>query len=310
MARSHRFSASRARLAPCLALLLAACSSAPKQEEPIVKEIGPQVFLEDEQQPIGLFLASMDVSIRDWMRLTHTARTSEERRMARLLELDLSRRARPRLLELVEQLETGPPQNRVRAASSLGFTRAAEAQSPLLSALGDPDPDVVHNALLGLALLERSDTPLERICALLLNDPDPQMRGQAANTLRTLVQAGGRSDQVLPTARLGIADPEPLVRVQAALVLGMLHDDSSLDRLTDLSHDATSLVRQAAMRAIVLIGQNAPAGKGAAARALVSMLERAQKKKDLSVRRALIELAGVDHGEELQPWVEWAQRLP
>ena len=292
-----------------LALVAAGCSSTGKRREPLIEDLGPQVFPNPAPEPIGKFLADLDTSIRDWTTLTHTARTSEERRMARLLELDLNRRAYPRRDELVEQLETGPPYNRVRAATALGFTRAVEAQSPLLAALEDPDPDVVHNALLGLALLERPDTPLERIAELAARDADPHTRGNAAYALRSIVQAGGRSEVVLPAARLGLADPEPLVRVQSALTLGVLGDEASLQRLADLAHDPTPLVRQASLRAIVLIGEEARGGKGPAARALTAMLA-APGKDEALVRRSLIELAGIDYGKDLEPWVEWANRLP
>ena len=44
------------------------------------------------------------------------------------------------------------------------------------------------------------------------------------------------------------------------------------------------------------------------AKALIN--EQYAKKKDPLLRRSLIELAGFDHGDDLQPWLEWANRLP
>ena len=101
----------------------------------------------------------------------------------------------------MRELESGPPINRIRAAAALGFTHAVEAQSPLLNALSDPLADVQHNALLGLAILARADTPLEPICRLCEFSPDAETRGQAAFALRSIVNAGGAADCAATTAR-------------------------------------------------------------------------------------------------------------
>ena len=260
--------------------------------------------------PIGKLLADIDASIRAWNNLLLTARTAEDRRKARMLEDNLSRVAHKRRAEIIEQLESGPLNNRVIAASALGFTRDVEAQSPLIAALDDAYPEVIGNALLGLMLLGRTDTPLEPICRLMQSSQDESVRRNAAQCAASLVQIGARSDCLLNAARQGLSDAEPGVRSQSALLLATLVDTKSLPPLCDRLFDEVPLVAAAAARAVAYIGSESPPDKGTAARALSKAYADAKGAMRPHYRRALVELAGVDRGVEPEGWVEWANRLP
>ena len=274
------------------------------------KPAGELIEATNKPPPIGKFLAEVDASIRAWNNLLLTADTAEERRKARMLEDNLSRVTHQRRDEIIEQLESGPLNNRVVAASALGFTRDVEAQSPLLAALDDSHTEVVSNALLGLMLLGRADTPLDPICRLMESSPDESVRRNAAQCVGSLVQAGGRSDAILGAARQGLNDVEPGVRSQSALLLATLVDVDSLPGLSDRLYDEVPLVVAAASRAIAYIGAESPHHKGAAARALAKAYTDDKDAKQPHYRRALAELAGIDYGEEPQEWVDWANRLP
>ena len=216
-----------------------------------------------------------------------------------------------RRAELIQQLESGPLHNRVIAACALGFTRDVEAQSPLIAALDDPHPEVVSNALLGLMLLGRADTPLEPICRQFTGSSDAGVRRNAAQCAAALVKAGARGDCILESSRHGLTDKEePTVRAQSALILATLEDRTSLAALCDRLYDPVPLVRAAAARAVSYIGSHSPPDKGTAARALVGALERSEGNARLQLLRPLIELAAFDYGPEIKDWKEWAARLP
>jgi HEAT repeat protein len=302
------------RRTPAIGLLLlsAACSSTDKSDSGLqeveIQEIDPIAIVE-EDVPIGMFLADVDRALRAWTNLTHTANTPEERRQARQLEMVLRHSTAKRADELIQQLETGPPRNRVRAASALGFSGKEAALSPLLAALSDASLDVVHNALLGLALLANPDTPVDQICKLMETSTDPHTRSNAAYALRNIAEAGGDAEGAVNSARLALVDPEPMVRVQAALILGLAADPRSIKPLADAIYDEIPLVGKAAVEALVLIAADDGTNRGPVARALVRALETSSDTKPY-VRRALIEVADRDYGREVSDWNKWAQGLP
>lgn len=274
------------------------------------RPIAEIVEASNTQESIGQLLARLDLSMQRWNALQISASTPDDRNKARNLELWIQREAHARRAELVEQLETGPHQNRVVAAMALGFTREVEVQSPLLAALADRDPEIQGNALLGLWLLERADTPLDRVCELLRSSPEPTVRSNAALCLMTLTDKGARSDCTLEAARLGLLDPEPSVRSQSALVLGNVVDKDSLVSLADHLTDPVPLVAASSARALTHIGQEAPTEKGKVVRALVKALDETKGPAKREVHASLVVLAGTDHGDESKEWMEWALRLP
>ena len=197
----------------CAALVLCcACASTPEEKTGDT----PNPIQVQDPEPIGKFLADFDKSVAQWSSLTLTASTSTEYREARVLESVLVESTTRRGDELIKELESGPPINRIRAAAALGFTRSVEAQSPLLAALSDSNPDVVHNALLGLAVLGRGDTPLDG-SAICSSAAPTHRRAARPRAMRSIVGAGGTSDKVVGIARRALVDTEPFVRVQCAL---------------------------------------------------------------------------------------------
>jgi hypothetical protein len=302
-------------LRPVLLCALAASCAAtsgargkPAETDP--RPIAKLVEATNPPAPIGKLLADIDASIRRWNNLLLTARNPEESKKANLLDKDLMRVTHARRADLIEQLESGPLSNRVIAASALGFTRDAEAQSPLIAALDDAHPEVVSNALLGLMVLGRADTPLESICRLMQSSQDEGVRRNAAQCTASLVQGGARAECVLPAARQGLSDPEAGVRSQSALILATLVDAPSLPSLCDRLYDEVPLVTAAAARAVAYIGSQSPTDKGTAARALAKSYADAKGAMRAHLRRALVELAGTDRGIEPEGWAEWARRLP
>lgn len=297
-----------------LALALGACQSSAPQPKPLAgqgpeKPIGGLVEATDTPTPIGTLLTELDSSIRAWNNLTLSAQNEADRRRANLLEQNLMFVTHKRRDELVVELETGPLNNRIVAASALGFSRDAEAQGPLIAALEDPSAEVAANALLGLALLGKADTPLEPVCRH-MHSANPGVRNNAAMCLSNLVKAGARADCVLPSAREGLIDKEPPVRAQCALALASLLDVDSLPTIGALVYDEVVLVGAASARAIAYIGANVPTSKGHAARLLATAFETAEGPIHGQILRSLIDLSGLQLGTDPKAWMEWAGRLP
>jgi HEAT repeat protein len=315
-ARAARSSLIRSRCA-VLALLLvgAGCASsgrsksAPADTAP-QHPIGEIVEKSNEPAPIGKLLSDLDVAMQRWNQLLLAGTTRDDHEKALKLELWIQGEAHRRRAEIVEQLESGPTQNRIVAAMALGFTREVEAQSPLLAALDDHDTQVVGNALLGLWLLERADTPLDKICALLRTSSDPTLRSNASLCLARLTGKGARSDCAAEAARIGLLDNEPSVRSQSAAVLGNVLDRGSIVALSDHLQDPVVLVAATAARAVAHIGKEIPTEKGKAARALAKTLDSSRGVLRDQTRLCLIDLAGADLGKDPQDWLEWATRLP
>ena len=298
-----------AAIALALSLALVGCAST--QDEPEAEPYYGGLLVQQQPDSIGQFLADIDASVRAWNSLTLTAASSRDQRRASLLHEDLRYKTQKRYRELVEQLEVGPPSNRVIAAAAVGFSDRDSALSPLLAALDDPESRVRSNALLGLALLRRSETPLGGITALLRNGLETETRTNAAFALREIVTAGAPADDdVIETARAGLVDTEAMVRAQCALLLAFVQDTDSIDTIKLLVYDDVPIAARAAAKALAYLGHSDPRVKGACARALAGALERLEGPAREGVLTALRELSALNYGEDVEEWLDWAHRLP
>lgn len=290
-------------------LLVGGCQSSPAgadlgEPEPYVPAPDP------EPESIGYFLTQYDKSLQRWTELKLSGSSTRDVRTLNALERNLTKRAKDREAELVQELENGPPANREVAAVALGFTEDPANVSPLLAALADPHDDVVQKALLGLGILGNPETPTARINYLLQRHADPWTRNNAAFALQRIVAAGARPEGLAEACRDSLIDEEPGVRAQVASVLGMLEDADSVPHLSDLLYDETNLVSAAAATALASIGSSRLQVKGACARALVDALERVDPVRRQRILVELVRLSDQNLGEDAEPWVEWAHRLP
>jgi len=300
-------------LAALLALICSCSSSASKGGQPD-KPPEPEKFTPipvPEPDPLGKFLADLDLRVCAWTNLTLRATDEKQHRQARDLAAQLQLMTSKRLDELIAALESGPPRNRQRAAAAIGFSGDERALGPLVAALEDADLDVVHNSLLGLAVLARPQTPTAPIAVLMTDHSDAGIRSNAAYALRAVVEAGADPVPLLPAVRMALVDREAGVRLQAALLAGLATDGESVQRLTDLLQDQEKLVQLAALEALVLIGQG-PSGpdKGKVARALVAAWIDAEDPMRERLREAMARVSVKDYGQDKEQWVEWSRKLP
>lgn len=276
-----------------------------------IQPIGALVEATKKPDSIGKFLADVDDSIQAWNNLNLAAQTTKEQARARDLELHIQTVTHQRRDEIIAELESGPLNNRIVAAVALGFTRDAESQGPLLAALADSHEEVSGGALLGLWLLQRHDTPIEKICPFLDNGHDDRTRSNAALLLAWLTAHGAKGDCELPAARMGLLDKAPAVRTHCALILANRLDTESLQALLDRLGDDTALVCGAAARAVAHIGKNVPQAKGQAARGLVkAWIAATEDARKAVIYPAQVELAQSNFGSDEREWIRWAERLP
>jgi HEAT repeat protein len=255
----------------------------------------------------------VDERARAWSNLKLDARNDEDMRKLRVLEQTLQYDTRKRIDELLAQLESGPPRNRTIAAMGLGFSGQPRAQAALLAALGDPDPDVVSNSLLALGILGLPDTPTAEISYHLRAHRDGWARNNAAFALQRISTArtAGQVDPDLNASlREALTDDMAGVRAQCAATLGALADADSVRALSDLLYDAENLVALAAAGALSSIGAGVSNQRGPCARALVAAYSKARPERRPGLHLELARLAGSNYGDEVQPWRDWAFRLP
>jgi HEAT repeat protein len=300
--------------------VLAGCASTAGETSPAADAAGKSTAPEhpiaqiveatNKPEPIGMLLVTLDQEITAWNNLFLMAQTEVERSKARNLEKTIMTTAYNRRGELIEQLESGPLNNRIVAAAALGFTRDPSVQSPLLAALDDQQPEVVSSALIGLWLLGRADTPLDRIAARLTAGETEDVRTNAALCLSALVRAGARGESAQPALRIGMLDRAATVRAHCALALAELGDTDSFQAIADMLNEDTALSIAAGARAISFMAKQDPKLRGKAARALVSAWMRAEEPAKSSLFRSMVELSGTNYGTDEEEWSKWATRLP
>jgi len=264
---------------------------------------------EPEKDSIGYYLAQLDNAISGWNKAKLQARDEEGERKVRALERSIQYKTRLRFGELIEQLESGAPDNRAICAVALGFSGLEEALSPMLSALEDSSPNVVSNALLGLGLLSLPQTPLAQLCYHLSRNEDPYTRNNAAFAIQRILIAGGDDACTTGSAREALLDRESAVRSKAALILYLVGDAESITALGDLLYDDEPVVIAAAATALAGLGKD-ETHTGAAARLMVASLEKVHPTNRLRILHELKRLRGADLGEDSEPWRDWAYRLP
>ncbi len=286
--------------------LLSACASndpLSDKSEPYTPPPAP------DKDSIGYYLSQLDNAISGWNQAKLAVRDEEDERKVRAFERAIQRLSRQRFGELVAQLESGPPANRAVCAVALGFSDLDESLSPLLSALEDPSANVVSNALLGLGLLRRPETPLAQICYQFSRNPDAFTRNNAAFALQRILIAGGDDPCVQTSAREALLDPESAVRSKAALILYLVKDTESITSLGDLLYDDEIVVAAASATALAGLGAD-ESYTGATARLMVASLEKVRPSHRVRILHELKRLHGSDLGEDSKPWRDWAYRLP
>ena len=221
-----------------------------------------------------------------------------------------------------------PAEIRARAVEALGKIAAAVPKAEETSALpmrqailrtlefeagrrSAPDDEVI---LLGLtAALRARPEKAGSIIARFLNYSDPRIRATAENTLTRLKLNDGNAE----VRRLLTEDPDPIVRANAARVLGATEDKSAVDSLLDRAvKDGDVRVRVSAIRALATL-QDKRAAEPLVVRGgalLQQSLKVRARNSGLPVEaNELVEIAAtvgrLSQGSNYGPTIQWLKEL-
>ncbi len=196
------------------------------------------------------------------------------------------------------------PRNRGIAVAALGFSGSEAALDPLLNAVNADNPDVVANAVFGLAMLHDRRTPPSAFSTI-IEDPErsPELRASAAWGLYELQQAIVETAPIVAIWVRLMSGPidsmPPGVAVQALRGLGLTRDPNQLELVERYAAHPTPLVRWAAAIALGRIGDVG------AVPTLLRLLGSGEPNQNvhLGARKALQALAGgVDLGYDVKEW--------
>jgi HEAT repeat protein len=189
------------------------------------------------------------------------------------------------------------------AVKALAFSTRPEATDLLVTRLGDSDPDLVANALIGLKLRADPATPLPPLLRL-LRSPSTSHRRFAPLALANVLLARERAGLALEpdfagqaaTGLVGLVqDRDPLVRLHAAKAMGALRRPEATDFLVLLLKDDHPRIRVAAAAALERVGDPRAFPK------VVELLDRSDDATKPLVRDVLVSYAARLQGSPLAP---------
>jgi HEAT repeat protein len=157
----------------------------------------------------------------------------------KLGETGFSQAVKP-LIDALKTEET--PSVKAACAFSLGRLRDARAFVCLCEILPDPDPSVRKAAVSALSNIADLKTPYK--IAEMLNDEDFRVRQEAFSCLSRTGSAA-----IEPLIK-SLSSENPIVKWNAAILLGNSHDPRSVDPLIELLNDEDNGVRQAAIESL------------------------------------------------------------
>lgn len=259
---------------------------------------------------VGHLLSKLDGSINAWQRLKLDPRSQRDVAQRGTIEDNIRHVASVRMDDLIQELQVGPPRNRQIAATALGFSKHPDALGPLLAALTERNDHVLGNVLLGLSMLQMSETPLDQVCSIVRLHADPWVRANASLVILNTLRAGGEGACALAACRQGLVDPEAAVRTHCAVSLGLLADTESIDSIGNLLYDDAAVVAVAAANALASIGRSSNDHIGVTGRKLANAMGHVRGSIADSIQFELIRLSDKNYGDDVEAWTEWAYRLP
>lgn len=248
----------------------------------------------------GELILECERHLRAWQEAMAAPRTAENQEAIAAIERALLAVVHREKNRLEEQATSGPPVNRAVASAALGFSNDAEVLPLLANNAADSHPAVRANALLGLGVLARPETPLRPIHTAAVDPASTSevLRNAAFAALRlaSVLQSDQGGDLGATFAAL-LGSADPAVRTQAALGAGIVRAAHLVPQLTDLlTGDPQPQVRMAAAVALGNIG--APGAAPALARAL----DDTDKLTRGAARAALVKIHGRDEGPTADDW--------
>lgn len=294
-----------------LATLLAACSTTgsgtfdPKLEEAARTRQQEAADAEARLAAPERLITDLDKALHNYSQLRLSGASPRAEATAEKVEKFLVEQSIKHFDLLIRQAnDASLPRNRAIAVAALGFSGRAEALDPLVNAAQEDDPEIVANAVFGLAMLSDRRTPPTVVVRVIRSETfDEPVRNGAAWTLLQLQQSVVDPSEIV---RVWIdllerpAGTQPAgVLVSAVRGLGLTRDASHAAAVVRLAEDPTPMVRQAV--AIALARMDADDHVDT----LLTLLGPAETNENvrLAARKALQELAGgTDRKYDVEEW--------
>lgn len=253
-----------------------------------------------QARKVGHVLLECDGHLRSWTDLMAMPRSSDNQQKIGTLSLALGSLVAKNREILEDQVVSGSVRNRGIASAALGFSGDPAVAPLIASNVAATETEVASKALLGLGVLCAEDTPVSPILdAVMRADASPAMLSNAAFCLFQLAIKYEKDVDGSMTAAFMhlLRNPEPTVRAQAVLGLGLLKSHSAMPQIIDiLAADPIPTLRTAAAYALGQIG--APESLGP----LIGALSDADAVTAGTARAALARFYGQDLGPQPAAW--------
>ena len=254
----------------------------------------------------GDLLVETERHLRAWEQAMAAQRSERNREAIEFTERAIAIFVRREQTRLETQAVSGPPRNRALASAALGFSGDDKVLPLIQNNVGDPNPMVSSNALLGLGVLASAETAIGPVYEVLQrSDVAEEVVRNAtfaayrlANTLRSDPD-GNLAAIFLPL----LSHPDARIRAQAASGLGLIEAGHAVPRLNELvTRDPASTVRTAAAFALGEIGSS-----GSTA-VLILALDDVDRLTAGTARGSLAKIHGQDLGPDSGSWQPLLER--
>jgi hypothetical protein len=260
-------------------LALAACAPVPSEEDRAVEVLERAAYLMNQH---------------------NAAHVGRDAKAVQVIEEDLGRLAKKHLALLAGAASSKVPGRRVPAVFVLGFSGSKEAIGPLVGATEAPEAELRIHAAVALGTLGVPEVPLEPIRKLLV-DEEPELRTAALFAVRRM-SGPGKEAPLLEDVHRRFADRVVGVRNEAVIAAGrMARPESVAPLLAGPAKDPDPLVRQNAALALGLIGRPARP----ATPVLVELLRDEHTRVVEESWRALNAIHEKDFDRSYGTWRDW-----
>ncbi|MHC4380836.1 MAG: HEAT repeat domain-containing protein [Planctomycetota bacterium] len=249
---------------------------------------------------IGRLILDCDTHLRAWNGAMAQTRSEENQEMVQYTTQALGVLVAKNRDLLENQAISGASRNRGIACAALGFSGDFQVTPLLLNGVSSQDPEVMAKSLLGLGVLSNPETSMAPVYAAVTGpNATAEIQSNAAFAMfQIAIQTKHDADGTMSSALMELLrSPDPTVRAQSALSLGLVRANIALPPITDLlSGDQAADVRTAAAYALGQLRSTS------STLPLIGALKDPSELTAGAARAALVRIHGRDMGPDPDSW--------